>query len=78
MPIFFVDKLQLYFVITLWKSYCMNFQMWDVSIGQGVTEYNEHKKRTWSVDFSQVDPTKFASGGDDCTLKIWNINGVSI
>ncbi|KAL8541076.1 hypothetical protein ACS0TY_002384 [Phlomoides rotata] len=49
-------------------------QIWDTSTGQGVAQYNEHQKRAWSVDFSHLNPTKFASGGDDCSLRIWNIN----
>lgn len=52
--------------------------MWDASTGQGFAEYNEHQKRAWSVDFSQVDPTKFASGSDDCSIRIWSINEVII
>lgn len=49
-------------------------QLWDASIGQKFTQYSEHQKRAWSVDFSQVDPTKLASGSDDCTVKLWSIN----
>nr|CAN60249.1 hypothetical protein VITISV_039399 [Vitis vinifera] len=50
--------------------------MWDASTGEGFSQYTEHQKRAWSVDFSPVDPTKFASGSDDCsrnsTSTIWN------
>lgn len=49
-------------------------QLWDASIGQKFTQYSEHQKRAWSVDFSQVDPTKLASGSDDCTVRLWSIN----
>lgn len=41
-------------------------------------EYQEHEKRAWSVDFSRADPTKLASGSDDCCVKLWSINTVSI
>jgi protein suppressor of PHYA-105 1 len=51
-----------------------SLQLWDASIGQKFTQYSEHQKRAWSVDFSQVDPTKLASGSDDCTVKLWSIN----
>ncbi|KAF3638258.1 hypothetical protein FXO37_24486 [Capsicum annuum] len=34
----------------------------------------EHQKRAWSVDFCQVDPTKFSTGSDDCSVKVWTIN----
>ena len=49
-------------------------QMWDAGTGQGFSQYMEHQKRAWSVDFSQSDPTKFASGSDDCSVKLWSIN----
>lgn len=34
----------------------------------------EHEKRVWSVDFSLADPTMLASGSDDGSVKLWNIN----
>lgn len=67
-----------------WNNYIRNYlassdydgvvQMWDASTGQGFAQYKEHQKRTWSVDFSQVHPKKFASGSDDCSVKLWSIN----
>ncbi|KAL7125731.1 hypothetical protein ABFS83_14G135900 [Erythranthe nasuta] len=67
-----------------WNKYIKNYlastdydglvQMWDASTGQVFARYDEHRKRAWSVDFSHVDPTKFASGGDDCSVRIWSIN----
>ncbi|KDP25331.1 hypothetical protein JCGZ_20487 [Jatropha curcas] len=67
-----------------WNSYIKNYlastdydgvvKLWDASTGQGVFQYNEHERRAWSVDFSQVYPTKLASGSDDCSVKLWNIN----
>lgn len=67
-----------------WNSYIKNYlastdyegviQLWDASTGQGFTQYVEHQKRAWSVDFSPVDPTKLASGSDDCSVKLWSIN----
>ncbi|KAL7083159.1 hypothetical protein ACP275_14G144500 [Erythranthe tilingii] len=67
-----------------WNNYIKNYlastdydglvQMWDASTGQVFARYDEHRKRAWSVDFSHVDPTKFASGGDDCSVRIWSIN----
>ncbi|MQL92461.1 hypothetical protein Taro_025088 [Colocasia esculenta] len=66
-----------------WNSYIKNYlastdydgvvQLWDASTGQGFTRYADHQKRAWSVDFSQVDPTKLASGSDDCSVKLWSI-----
>lgn len=49
-------------------------QVWDVSRGQAYLEMREHERRVWSVDFSQADPTKLASGSDDGAIKLWNIN----
>ncbi|KAK8965063.1 Protein SPA1-RELATED 2 [Platanthera guangdongensis] len=49
-------------------------QLWDASTGEGFTRFAEHEKRAWSVDFSTVDPTKLASGSDDCSVKLWSIN----
>ncbi|RWR89152.1 protein SPA1-RELATED 3-like protein isoform X2 [Cinnamomum micranthum f. kanehirae] len=49
-------------------------QVWDVTRGQVYMEMREHERRVWSVDFSQADPTKLASGSDDGAVKLWNIN----
>ncbi|XP_068665444.1 protein SPA1-RELATED 3-like isoform X2 [Aristolochia californica] len=49
-------------------------QVWDVTRGQVFVEMREHERRVWSVDFSLADPTKLASGSDDGTVKLWNIN----
>ncbi|KAJ9148025.1 hypothetical protein P3X46_030123 [Hevea brasiliensis] len=67
-----------------WNSYIKNYvastdydgvvKLWDASTGQGIFQYNEHERRAWSVDFSQVYPTKLASGSDDCSVKLWSIN----
>ncbi|WOK95739.1 hypothetical protein Cni_G04446 [Canna indica] len=67
-----------------WNNYIKNYlastdcegavQLWDASIGQGFTRFTEHQKRAWSVNFSILDPTKLASGSDDCTVKLWSIN----
>ncbi|XP_058096065.1 protein SUPPRESSOR OF PHYA-105 1-like [Magnolia sinica] len=67
-----------------WNSYIKNYlastdydgvvQLWDASTGRGFSRYTEHQKRAWSVDFSRVDPTKLASGSDDCSVKLWSIN----
>ncbi|KAL7125735.1 hypothetical protein ABFS83_14G136300 [Erythranthe nasuta] len=67
-----------------WNKYIKNYltstdydglvHMWDASTGQVFARYDEHRKRAWSVDFSHVDPTKFASGGDNCSVRIWSIN----
>jgi protein suppressor of PHYA-105 1 len=49
-------------------------QLWDASTGQGFAQFTEHRKRAWSVSFSEVDPTKLASGSDDRCVKVWSIN----
>ncbi|CAL5187402.1 unnamed protein product [Lathyrus oleraceus] len=67
-----------------WNNYIKNYlastdydgvvKLWDASTGQEFSQYSEHEKRAWSVDFSPVCPTKFASGSDDCTVKLWSIS----
>lgn len=67
-----------------WNKYIRNYlastdydgivKLWDASTGQALSQYTEHDKRAWSVDFSQLDPTKLASGSDDCSVKLWSIN----
>lgn len=49
-------------------------QVWDVTRSQVTVEMREHEKRVWSVDYSLTDPTMLASGSDDGTVKLWNIN----
>ncbi|KAL4580329.1 hypothetical protein LXL04_016519 [Taraxacum kok-saghyz] len=49
-------------------------QVWDVTRSQVLTEMKEHETRVWSVDFSTADPTLLASGSDDGSVKLWNIN----
>ncbi|KAH7657635.1 Vesicle coat complex COPII subunit SEC13 protein [Dioscorea alata] len=67
-----------------WNSYIKNqiassdfegvVQVWDVTRSQVFAEFREHERRVWSVDFSVADPTKLASGSDDGSVKLWNIN----
>ncbi|XP_022866550.1 protein SUPPRESSOR OF PHYA-105 1-like [Olea europaea var. sylvestris] len=67
-----------------WNNYIKNYlasadydglvQVWDARTGQGLARYMEHQNRAWSVDFSQLDPMKFASGSDDCSIRLWNLN----
>ncbi|RZC31319.1 Protein SPA1-RELATED 2 isoform B [Glycine soja] len=67
-----------------WNNYIKNYlastdydgivKLWDASTGQEFSQFTEHEKRAWSVDFSAVCPTKFASGSDDCTVKLWSIS----
>ncbi|KAL8087805.1 hypothetical protein AgCh_037810 [Apium graveolens] len=49
-------------------------QIWDVTRSQVFLAMKEHEKRVWSVDFSLADPTMLASGSDDGSVKLWNIN----
>ncbi|KAA8523907.1 hypothetical protein F0562_010330 [Nyssa sinensis] len=54
-------------------------QVWDVTRSQVFMEMREHERRVWSIDFSLADPTMLASGSDDGSVKLWNINqGVSV
>ncbi|KAK6132687.1 hypothetical protein DH2020_033570 [Rehmannia glutinosa] len=51
-----------------------NPKVWDVTRSQAFMEMREHERRVWSVDFSVADPTLLASGSDDGSVKLWNIN----
>lgn len=33
----------------------------------------EHGQRVWSVAYNPQEPTLFASGSDDCTVKLWSM-----
>eukprot|EP00184_Porphyridium_aerugineum_P003131 CAMPEP_0184693606 /NCGR_PEP_ID=MMETSP0313-20130426/1782_1 /TAXON_ID=2792 /ORGANISM="Porphyridium aerugineum, Strain SAG 1380-2" /LENGTH=774 /DNA_ID=CAMNT_0027151719 /DNA_START=530 /DNA_END=2854 /DNA_ORIENTATION=+ len=46
--------------------------LWDTHSCQVVAEFEEHEKRAWSVDFSTVNPTMFASASDDGRVKLWS------
>lgn len=52
----------------------VDLQVWDVTRSQVFMEMREHERRVWSVDFSLADPTMLASGSDDGSVKLWNIN----
>ncbi|KAF4401057.1 protein SUPPRESSOR OF PHYA-105 1 isoform X1 [Cannabis sativa] len=70
-----------------WNYYIKNYlastdydgvvKMWDAATGKECFQYSEHQKRAWSVDFSRANPTMFASGSDDCSVKLWNVNDKS-
>ena len=46
--------------------------LWDAALGTLISQFDEHEKRAWSVDFSIVNPTQMASGGDDSRVKLWS------
>ena len=58
-----------------WNSYIKSYllssdyegivALWDTSYGSCIVKLDEHEKRAWSVDFSLLNPTQMASGGDD-------------
>ena len=54
-------------------------QLWDVASGMKteLSEFVEHGKRAWSIDFSRMDPMQFASASDDATVKIWSLQETS-
>lgn len=66
------DDFELYFLF-----YFTELQLWDASTGQEFSQYTEHEKRAWSVDFSPLDPMKLVSGSDDCSVKLWSISEVN-
>ncbi|KAJ1667395.1 hypothetical protein IW140_000892 [Coemansia sp. RSA 1813] len=56
------------------SDYDGTISLWDVNAGTPTMYLGEHEKRAWSVDFSQVDPTRLCSGSDDGKVKIWTTN----
>jgi E3 ubiquitin-protein ligase RFWD2 len=48
--------------------------LWDSEQGTLLKTYQEHEKRCWGVEFSNVDPRIFASASDDTKVKLWSTN----
>lgn len=48
--------------------------LWDSSTGQKTQQFEEHKRRTWSVDICTENPNILASGSDDTTVKVWSLS----
>ncbi|EFJ45400.1 hypothetical protein VOLCADRAFT_42633, partial [Volvox carteri f. nagariensis] len=48
-------------------------QLWDANTNSELMQFEEHRKRVWSIDFSQADPARLLSGGDDGLIKLWSI-----
>lgn len=48
--------------------------IWDCLSGRKVQTFSEHKKRAWSVDYCETNPTLLASGSDDSTVKVWSLS----
>lgn len=46
--------------------------VYDTSVGTPICYLEEHEKRSWTVDFCPADPTRLASGSDDCYVKLWS------
>jgi len=65
-----------------WNPYLRNYlassdydgfvTIWDMATAQKVRTFQEHEKRSWSVDFCSSDPKLLASSSDDCRVKIWS------
>jgi len=65
-----------------WNSYIRNhlissdyegvITLYDVERCMALREFEEHEKRAWSVHFSTVEPTRFASASDDGRVKFWS------
>ena len=47
--------------------------VWDTSLGRRTALQQEHGQRVWSVAYNPQEPTLFASGSDDCTVKLWSM-----
>jgi len=67
-----------------WNPYLRNYlassdydgfvTIWDMATAQKVRTFQEHEKRSWSVDFCSTDPKLLASCSDDCRVKIWSMH----
>ena len=55
-------------------DYDGSVHLWDADRGVLTSEFNEHRKRVWSLDYSQLDPTRLVSGSDDGTVRVWSIS----
>ena len=47
--------------------------LWDTETRQSLMDLDGHDRRIWSVDYCSCgwgDMTTFASGSDDCTVKV--------
>ncbi|CAO3665845.1 unnamed protein product [Rhizopus microsporus] len=56
------------------SDYLGVISVWDVGTGQKTASFAEHRKRAWSVDICQTNPSWLASGSDDTTVKVWSLN----
>jgi len=67
-----------------WNPYLRNYlassdydgfvTIWDMATAQKIRTFQEHEKRSWSVDFCASDPKLLASCSDDCRVKIWSMH----
>ena len=46
--------------------------LWDASTATPLIDFEEHRKRAWTVDISPKDPKRILSGSDDGTVKLWD------
>lgn len=49
-----------------------HISLWDAETAAEIQRFQDHNQRVWSLAFSQKQPTVFASGSDDCTLRLWS------
>lgn len=51
---------------------CIRYRLLAPSPHYGRFLWQEHSRRVWSVAYSPQEPSLFASGSDDCTVKLWS------
>jgi transcription initiation factor TFIID subunit 5 len=49
-------------------------KIWDLGSRQIVQSSRAHSGPIWSISHSLYDSTKFATGGNDCTIHVWDSN----
>lgn len=56
------------------SDYDGTIQLWDAKTKTELTQFDEHARRVWSVDFAPTNPRLFLSGSDDHAVKLWALN----
>ncbi|KAK5978297.1 E3 ubiquitin-protein ligase RFWD2 [Trichostrongylus colubriformis] len=56
------------------SGYDGSVTVWDINKVRRLRKFNEHEKRCWSVSFARTDNHICATGSNDCSVKIWNLN----
>ncbi|WKY15245.1 hypothetical protein Q1695_000602 [Nippostrongylus brasiliensis] len=56
------------------SGYDGSVTVWDINKVRTIRKFIEHEKRCWSVSFARNESHVCATGSNDCSVKIWNLN----